>query len=172
MPWNYLNITTAVPYPASWEKLARKELGGEIGPRELEWITPEGIKLKPLYTGKRTDVTHSIAYSSTSVCFLLCSISVCCSRSRRGIIAFISFWVGESKVEGEVEVVLPTMLISTFTVKVDILFRFVASVAVRLGWIVHFNVNRVDIVYTDHPVVKGWCRVICRRYRDHVSFNT
>ena len=32
--------------------LARKELGGEIGPKELEWITPEGIKLKPLYTGK------------------------------------------------------------------------------------------------------------------------
>jgi hypothetical protein len=41
-----------VPYPPHWEKLARKELGGEIGPRELEWITPEGIKLKPLYTGK------------------------------------------------------------------------------------------------------------------------
>ena len=41
-----------MPYPPHWEKLARKELGGEIGPRELEWITPEGIKLKPLYTGK------------------------------------------------------------------------------------------------------------------------
>lgn len=40
-----------MPYPPHWEKLARKELGGEIGPRELEWITPEGIKLKPLYTG-------------------------------------------------------------------------------------------------------------------------
>ena len=42
-----------MPYPPRWEKLARKELGGEIGPRELEWITPEGIKLKPLYTGEK-----------------------------------------------------------------------------------------------------------------------
>ena len=41
-----------VLYPPAWEKLARKELGGEIGPKELEWITPEGIKLKPLYTGR------------------------------------------------------------------------------------------------------------------------
>jgi len=40
----------AVNYPTNWEKLARKELGGEIGPKELEWITPEGIRLKPLYT--------------------------------------------------------------------------------------------------------------------------
>jgi hypothetical protein len=47
------NPTVTVPYPPHWEKLARKELGGEIGPRELEWITPEGIKLKPLYTGMR-----------------------------------------------------------------------------------------------------------------------
>ena len=46
-----LSFDTSVAYPSAWEKLARKELGGEIGPKELEWITPEGIKLKPLYTG-------------------------------------------------------------------------------------------------------------------------
>jgi hypothetical protein len=48
----YINIYIfIVTYPTNWEKLARKELGGEIGPKELEWITPEGIRLKPLYTG-------------------------------------------------------------------------------------------------------------------------
>jgi hypothetical protein len=49
-----------VPYPPHWEKLARKELGGEIGPRELEWITPEGIKLKPLYTGTVVTVVAKV----------------------------------------------------------------------------------------------------------------
>jgi methylmalonyl-CoA mutase len=36
-------------YPSNWEKLARKELGNkEI--TSLEWNTPEGITIKPLYT--------------------------------------------------------------------------------------------------------------------------
>lgn len=36
-------------YPAAWDKLAKKELGGKPG-SSLEWVTPEGITLKPLYT--------------------------------------------------------------------------------------------------------------------------
>lgn len=36
-------------YPEAWSKLARKELGGDRGPETLEWFTPEGLTLKPLY---------------------------------------------------------------------------------------------------------------------------
>ena len=36
-------------YPEAWSKLARKELGGARGPETLEWFTPEGVTLKPLY---------------------------------------------------------------------------------------------------------------------------
>ena len=53
-----LHPVFSVLYPPAWEKLARKELGGEIGPQDLEWITPEGIKLKPLYTGEVTAIIH------------------------------------------------------------------------------------------------------------------
>src|SRR6201988_3001491 len=34
---------------ADWEKLAREELKG-ADPATLAWATPEGIKVKPLYT--------------------------------------------------------------------------------------------------------------------------
>lgn len=37
-------------YPPEWEKLANKELRGKHGADGLEWHTPEGIKLKPVYT--------------------------------------------------------------------------------------------------------------------------
>jgi methylmalonyl-CoA mutase len=37
-------------YDPKWSKLVQKELGNELGPESLERVTPEGIKLKPLYT--------------------------------------------------------------------------------------------------------------------------
>ena len=49
-------------YPVDWEKLARKELGNDLEPKDVEWITPEGIKLKPLYTAH--DVTAVPSYSA------------------------------------------------------------------------------------------------------------
>lgn len=43
-------------YPKQWEKIAIKEIGPNLKtPEELEWITPEGIRLKPLYTGNDID---------------------------------------------------------------------------------------------------------------------
>ena len=44
-------------YPSKWHELVTKELKGKRGPESLEWYTPEGIKLKPLYT--LDDVQHS-----------------------------------------------------------------------------------------------------------------
>ena len=64
---HHRHVTASVPYPPHWEKLARKELGGEIGPRELEWITPEGIKLKPLYTGMVVTVVAILTVAVTSI---------------------------------------------------------------------------------------------------------
>lgn len=37
-------------YPADWDALVTKELKGKRGPDSLEWHTPEGIVLKPVYT--------------------------------------------------------------------------------------------------------------------------
>lgn len=37
-------------YDPKWSKLVQKELGNDLGPDSLERVTPEGIKLKPLYT--------------------------------------------------------------------------------------------------------------------------
>jgi methylmalonyl-CoA mutase len=38
-------------YPPEWEKRALKELGSSTNKiSSLEWITPEGITLKPVYT--------------------------------------------------------------------------------------------------------------------------
>lgn len=36
-------------YPASWRKLAQKELGAKRTLRDLEKMTPEGIQIKPVY---------------------------------------------------------------------------------------------------------------------------
>ena len=48
-------------YPAAWEKLAKKELGDQPV-QSLEWKSPEGITIKPLYTqhdlNKSVDVNH------------------------------------------------------------------------------------------------------------------
>ena len=41
---------TSSTYPPEWSKLATKELKGAHGPDGLEWHTPEGLILKPLYT--------------------------------------------------------------------------------------------------------------------------
>ena len=43
-------------YDPKWSKLVQKELGNERGPESLEHTTPEGIKLKPLYTAKDVKV--------------------------------------------------------------------------------------------------------------------
>ena len=47
-----LQWMSTTQYPADWEKLARKELGNDLEPKDVEWITPEGIRLKPLYTAQ------------------------------------------------------------------------------------------------------------------------
>lgn len=41
---------TSSVYPPAWTTLAKKEIGNNQGPDSLEWKTPEGIVLKPLYT--------------------------------------------------------------------------------------------------------------------------
>lgn len=46
-------------YPGQWSDLVTKELKGKRGPESLEWFTPEGITLKPLYTSE--DVSNSAA---------------------------------------------------------------------------------------------------------------
>lgn len=46
-------------YPGDWSDLVTKELKGKRGPESLEWFTPEGITLKPLYTPG--DVSSSAA---------------------------------------------------------------------------------------------------------------
>lgn len=37
-------------YDPKWSQLVQKELGGKNGPEALEKVTPEGIKVKPVYT--------------------------------------------------------------------------------------------------------------------------
>lgn len=41
-------------YPSQWEKLATKETGKD--PKSLEWNTPEGMIVKPLYTSLDSDL--------------------------------------------------------------------------------------------------------------------
>lgn len=50
--------TSTAGYPAAWEKLATKEIKGQPV-TSLEWTSPEGIKLKPLYTA--ADVNNNAA---------------------------------------------------------------------------------------------------------------
>lgn len=47
-------------YDPKWTQLVTKELGGQKGPESLERITPEGIKVKPIYTSD--DVTVQKEY--------------------------------------------------------------------------------------------------------------
>ncbi len=47
-------------YDASWSKLVQKELGGVKGPESLERITPEGIKVKPVYTAQDVNVSNEL----------------------------------------------------------------------------------------------------------------
>ena len=44
------HLSSASTYDASWSKLVQKELGGTKGPQDLEKLTAEGIKLKPVYS--------------------------------------------------------------------------------------------------------------------------
>jgi len=48
------SMVRAMSYPAEWEKLARKELKNK-DPASLEWKSPEGVTLKPLYTGSDSE---------------------------------------------------------------------------------------------------------------------
>jgi methylmalonyl-CoA mutase cobalamin-binding domain/chain len=52
----FRNASTS--YPSSWEKLARKEINGDVS--SLEWTSPEGIKIKPLYTGVDLDASRNV----------------------------------------------------------------------------------------------------------------
>lgn len=55
-------------YPQSWDKLARKELGGN-GPESLEWKSPENITIKPLYTPNDLDSSFDINKAEAPGCF-------------------------------------------------------------------------------------------------------
>lgn len=46
----HIGLRALSGYPSKWDELVTKELKGKRGPESLEWYTPEGIKLKPLYT--------------------------------------------------------------------------------------------------------------------------
>lgn len=46
-------------YPAKWNSLAQKELKGQDG-SSLEFKTPEGIPLKPLYTAHDLDPSRNV----------------------------------------------------------------------------------------------------------------
>jgi methylmalonyl-CoA mutase len=50
--WGQKYVQTAQfsEYNPAWSKLVQKELGGSKGPQDLEKLTAEGIKLKPVYT--------------------------------------------------------------------------------------------------------------------------
>lgn len=60
-------LSTKPPYPAAWTKLATKELGGERGPDSLEWYTPEGLVLKPLYTSADAEAAKKARAASDGV---------------------------------------------------------------------------------------------------------
>ena len=51
-------------YPPEWIKLATKELGGKA-PQVLEWKSPEGISIKPVYTSE--DVKDGIRFESPGI---------------------------------------------------------------------------------------------------------
>jgi len=54
-------------YPENWSKLATKELSKPgappLGPEGLEWHTPEGIKLKPLYFAPGSELPGVYPYT-------------------------------------------------------------------------------------------------------------
>ena len=52
-------LRTLSSYPPKWEKLASKELHGK-DPSSLEWKSPEGITLKPLYTASDLDPSKPV----------------------------------------------------------------------------------------------------------------
>jgi len=45
-----MQVASLSEYNPAWSKLVQKELGGVKGPQDLEKVTAEGIKLKPVYT--------------------------------------------------------------------------------------------------------------------------
>lgn len=53
-----LSFFSTLKYPTNWENLAKKEIKNEVS--TLEWKTPEGITLKPLYTGYDLDSNKNI----------------------------------------------------------------------------------------------------------------
>jgi len=53
-------------YPESWTKLASKEIskpGQTLGPEALEWFTPEGVKLRPLYHAPGSELPGVYPYT-------------------------------------------------------------------------------------------------------------
>lgn len=50
-------------YNPAWSKLVTKELGGVKTPEDLEKITPEGIKLKPVYTDGKGELPGVYPYT-------------------------------------------------------------------------------------------------------------
>jgi hypothetical protein len=57
-----IRASSSSSYPADWDALVTKELKGKRGPDSLEWHTPEGIVLKPVYT--KQDVENLDTMSS------------------------------------------------------------------------------------------------------------
>lgn len=47
-------------YDPKWSQLVQKELGGKNGPEFLEKVTPEGIKVKPVYTSADAPPTEEL----------------------------------------------------------------------------------------------------------------
>ena len=50
-------------YNPAWSKLVTKELGGHKGPHDLEKVTAEGIKLKPIYTDGKGELPGIYPYT-------------------------------------------------------------------------------------------------------------
>lgn len=50
-------------YNPAWSKLVTKELGGVKGPQDLEKLTAEGIKLKPIYSDGKGEMPGIFPYT-------------------------------------------------------------------------------------------------------------
>lgn len=65
--WNNKYQQTAAfstsEYNPAWSKLVTKELGGVKLPEDLEKVTPEGIKLKPVYTDGKGELPGVYPYT-------------------------------------------------------------------------------------------------------------
>ena len=63
----YASTSSSSSYPENWSKLATKELSkpgqAPMGPEGLEWHTPEGIKLRPLYSAPGSELPGIYPYT-------------------------------------------------------------------------------------------------------------